>query len=85
MHFVGALLCAMMGAQLWRRASELASYSDVSTFLHIPLPPFAFAMSILAWLSGVILLLMSYAALTGKAAPFATDRADLAAEKQGGT
>ena len=84
-NFLGALLCGMMGWQLWRRADELASYSDVSTFLHIPLPPFAYAMSSLSWLSAATLLVLSAAALLGTASPFDVSRADLAAEKQGGT
>ena len=84
-HFIGAMLCGMMGWQLWRRADELASYSDVSTFLHIPLPPFAYAMATLSWLSAGTLLTLSATAVMGVSSPFQASRADLAAEKQGGT
>jgi hypothetical protein len=55
-----------MAWRLWVKAGELASYSDSSSYLHIPLAPFAYFMSIMAALATVVVGLQIVGRFHGK-------------------
>jgi TRAP-type transport system small permease protein len=60
------LVLGVMAWRLWVKAGELASYSDSSSYLHIPLAPFAYFMSIMAALATVVVGLQIVGRFHGK-------------------
>jgi TRAP-type transport system small permease protein len=60
------LTLGVMAWRLWVKAGALASYADSSSYLHIPLAPFAYFMSIMASLATVVVVLQIVARFHGK-------------------
>ena len=53
-----------MSWRLWLKGDELASYSDTSSYLHVPLAPIAYFMSVMAAFSALLLILMILVPIT---------------------
>ena len=47
----------LMAWRLWAKAGELASYGDYTSYLNVPVAPFAYFMSVMSWLAVAVILL----------------------------
>jgi TRAP-type C4-dicarboxylate transport system permease small subunit len=55
---ISLTVLAIMSGRLWLKGDELASYSDTSSYLQVPLAPLAYGMSVLTAASSVIVLIL---------------------------
>jgi TRAP-type C4-dicarboxylate transport system permease small subunit len=53
---------ALMSWRLWVKAGELAAYGDGTSYLNVPLAPFAYFMSVMSALAALIVVLQIVAA-----------------------
>lgn len=51
------LVLAALAFRLWRKAGVLASYGDTSSYLHVPLAPFAYFMSVMTTAATLVVIL----------------------------
>jgi TRAP-type C4-dicarboxylate transport system permease small subunit len=63
------LALAVMAWRLWVKAGALAAYSDTSSYLHVPLAPFAYFMSVMAAVATIVVVLQIAGAARKTLAP----------------
>ncbi len=63
------VVLAIMAWRLWVRAGTLAAYSDSTSYLRIPLAPFAYFMSAMAAIATVVVVLQILGSLRKDHAP----------------
>jgi TRAP-type C4-dicarboxylate transport system permease small subunit len=63
------LALAVMAFRLWLKAGALASYSDSSSYLHVPLAPFAYFMCAMTALATVVVVLQIVSCFRAKLDP----------------
>ncbi len=63
------LALAVMALRLWSKARTLASYSDSSSYLHVPLAPFAYFMCAMTTLATVVVVLQIVSCFRAKLGP----------------
>jgi TRAP-type C4-dicarboxylate transport system permease small subunit len=71
-HLVSAISLAFIGWRLWVRAAELGAFADVTQFLKLPLAPLAYSMSVMSWVTAVLMMVLFAAALRGELDPVRT-------------
>ncbi len=57
-NVVSAVVLAFFAWRIWLKGDELASYGDTSSYLGVPLAPFAYFMSVMSAATVVIVLLL---------------------------
>jgi TRAP-type transport system small permease protein len=63
------LALTVMALRLWSKAGVLASYSDSSSYLHMPLAPFAYFMSVMTALATMVVVLQIVSHFRAKRVP----------------
>jgi TRAP-type C4-dicarboxylate transport system permease small subunit len=67
LQLLSALVLGVMSWRLWSKGDELASYSDTSSYLQIPLAPLAYFMSLMSAATVLIVLLMLWQSVVSTA------------------
>jgi TRAP-type C4-dicarboxylate transport system permease small subunit len=60
-----AAVVALIAFQMWRQGDQLREGQHITGFLEVPIAPIAYAMSVLSWITLVVVLAMIWRHLRG--------------------